>query len=119
MSAGATGYISFANPPSAGWQGGGQGAVMAHTVTGVPVAGSCSADLTTSALPGTPGYGIPDGVLNNDDFFFFLARFAAGDAAVADVTTTAIPGSPGHGIPNGVINNDDFFYYLALCAAGC
>ena len=27
------------------------------------------ADLTTGRLPGTPGYGVPNGILNNDDFF--------------------------------------------------
>ena len=62
---------------------------------------------------------MPNGVLNNDDFFYYLAQFAAGNLAVADMTTTAIPGSPGYGVPNGVINNDDFFYYLAIFAAGC
>ena len=36
----------------------------------------------------------PNGILNNDDFYY-LAQFAAGNLAVADMTTTAIPGSPG------------------------
>jgi hypothetical protein len=36
------------------------------------------ADLTTGAVPGQPGYGVPDGVLNNDDFFYYLSLFAAG-----------------------------------------
>jgi len=84
-----------------------------------PVASGCRPDLTTTAITGTPGYGTPNGVVNNDDFFYFLAQFAAGNVAVADMTTTAIPGSPGYGVPNGVINNDDFFYYLAIFAAGC
>ena len=79
----------------------------------------CEPDLTGSAIPTEPGYGVPDGVLNNDDFFYFLAQFAAGNLAVADVTTGAVPGQPGYGVPNGVINNDDFFYYLAIFAAGC
>ena len=83
---------------------------------GAPV---CKPDITTGAVAGQPGYGVPNGVLNNDDFFYFLAQFAAGNVAVADMTTTAIPGSPGYGVPNGVINNDDFFYYLAVFAAGC
>ena len=39
----------------------------------------CRPDLTTRArIPGTPGYGVPNGVLNNDDFFYYLAQFAAG-----------------------------------------
>ncbi|MEZ6234226.1 MAG: DUF4350 domain-containing protein [Phycisphaerales bacterium] len=82
---------------------------------GAPV---CQPDLTTGAIAGLPGYGVPNGVLNNDDFFYYLAIFAANDPA-ADLTAGAIPGQPGYGVPNGVINNDDFFYYLALFSAGC
>ena len=80
---------------------------------------TCKPDLTTTAVVGTPGYGVPNGVLNNDDFFYYLAQFAAGNVAVADLTTTAVVGSPGYGVPNGIVNNDDFFYYLAIFAAGC
>jgi hypothetical protein len=79
----------------------------------------CKPDLTSTAVPGQPGYGIPNGVLNNDDFFYFLAQFSAGNLAVADMTTGAVPGAPGYGVPNGVINNDDFFYYLAIFTASC
>ncbi|MCA9286964.1 MAG: hypothetical protein KDA05_00180 [Phycisphaerales bacterium] len=78
----------------------------------------CNADLTTGAIPGQPGFGVPDGALNSDDFFYFLDRFAAGDLGEADMTTLAIPG-PGYGQPNGILNNDDFFYYLNLFAVGC
>jgi hypothetical protein len=80
---------------------------------------TCKPDITTGAISGQPGYGVPNGVVNNDDFFYFLAQFAAGNLAVADVTTGAISGQPGYGVPNGVINNDDFFYFLTLFAAGC
>ncbi len=80
---------------------------------------NCIPDLTTTAIPGSPGYGVPNGIVNNDDFFYFLSQFAAGNLAVADLTTTAIPGSPGYGVPNGVLNNDDFFYFLSQFAAGC
>jgi hypothetical protein len=79
----------------------------------------CAPDLTTGAIAGQPGYGVPNGILNNDDFFYYLAQFAAGNLAVADLTTGAIQGQPGYGVPNGVLNNDDFFYYLAIFAAGC
>lgn len=79
----------------------------------------CWADLTTTALPGTTGYATPDGVLNNDDFFYFLGAFAAGNLLHADITTTALPGAPGYGTPDGLITNDDFFFYLSLFAAGC
>jgi hypothetical protein len=84
-----------------------------------PGAPGCEPDLTTGAIAGQPGYGVPNGVLNNDDFFYYLSQFAAGNVAVADLTTGAIPGQPGYGVPNGIINNDDFFYYLGLFAAGC
>ena len=79
----------------------------------------CHGDLTTGAVSGQAGYGVPNGVLNNDDFFFFLSRFAAGDQFVADLTTGALPGSPRHGVANGIVNNDDFFYYLGLFVEGC
>ena len=85
----------------------------------VLVTPQCEPDLTTTAIPGTPGYGEPDGVVNNDDFFYYLLQFTEGNLAVADLTTTAIPGTPGYGEPDGVINNDDFFYYLVVFSAGC
>jgi len=87
-----------------------------HGTGGAPV---CRPDLTTGAIPGQPGYGTPNGVVNNDDFFFDLSSFAAGNLAVADMTTTAIPGSPGYGVPNGVLNNDDFFFYLSIFSTPC
>ncbi|MEZ6232662.1 MAG: GC-type dockerin domain-anchored protein [Phycisphaerales bacterium] len=79
---------------------------------------SCQPDLTTGAIPGVPGFGVPDGVLNNDDFFYYLFIFANNDLA-ADLTTGAIAGQPGYGVPNGIVNNDDFFYYLAIFSQGC
>lgn len=87
-----------------------------YTLVGQPL---CPPDLTSGAVPGAPGYGIPSGTLTNDDFFYYLSQFAAGNLAVADMTTTAIPGSSGYGQPNGVLTNDDFFYYLSLFATGC
>jgi hypothetical protein len=90
---------------------------IAIDIGGEPPA--CRPDLTATAIPGQPGYGQANGVVNNDDFFYYLAAFAAGNAAVADMTSTAIAGQPGYGQPNGVINNDDFFFYLSAFAAGC
>lgn len=76
-----------------------------------------------SAAPGTPCWCLADlnadGVRNNEDFFYYLTLFAAGNLAMADLTTTAVPGTPGYGVPNGVLNNDDFFFFLAVFAAGC
>ncbi|MEZ6233846.1 MAG: GC-type dockerin domain-anchored protein [Phycisphaerales bacterium] len=78
----------------------------------------CEPDLTTGAIPGTQGYGQPDGVVSNDDFFYYLALFSSGNPA-ADMTAGAIAGTEGYGVPNGVVNNDDFFYYLGVFAQGC
>ncbi|MCB9840869.1 MAG: hypothetical protein H6809_04365 [Phycisphaeraceae bacterium] len=96
------------------------------TVTGhaamtgkIKVVAPCPADLTTGAIPGQPGFGVPDGVLTNNDFFYFLGEFAAGNIAVADLTTGAVPGQPGYGAPDTQITNDDFFYYLAIFGQGC
>ncbi|MEZ6232834.1 MAG: GC-type dockerin domain-anchored protein [Phycisphaerales bacterium] len=86
---------------------------------GVPDECECPADLTTGAIPGLFGYGVPNGLLSSDDFFYFLAQYAAGNLAVCDLTTGAVPGGPGYGQPNGVLNSDDFFFYLTLYAAGC
>ncbi|MEZ6235862.1 MAG: GC-type dockerin domain-anchored protein [Phycisphaerales bacterium] len=97
--------FSFLVPGAGGWR--------------VELGASCQPDLSTGAIAGQPGYGVPNGTLNNDDFFYFLAEFAAGNVAVCDLTTGAIMGQPGYGVPNGVITNDDFFYYLAIFAAGC
>ncbi len=111
------GSIRSVSISSVGFAG---GQSMAYDNFNATVGGAgCEPDLTTGAIPGQAGYGVPNGILNNDDFFYFLAQFAAGNIAVADVTTTAIPGSPGYGVPNGVINNDDFFYYLSIFSAGC
>jgi hypothetical protein len=79
---------------------------------------ACPADLTASAVPSHPGFGYPDRLVNNDDFFFYLTLFSAGDAR-SDLTTGAVPGQPGYGVPNGQTSNDDFFYYLTLFAQGC
>ena len=79
----------------------------------------CPADLTFGAIPAQPGYGLKNGIVDNEDFFYFLSQFSGGNLAVADLTTGAIPGSPGYGVPNGVINNEDFFYYLGLFASPC
>ena len=46
-------------------------------IEGTIAAPTCRPDLTTNAIPGSPGYGVPNGILNNDDFFYYLAQFAA------------------------------------------
>ncbi len=103
-----------------GWSfGGTEFGLGVDNVSIVSLGSGCQPDLTTGAVPGQPGYGVPNGTLNNDDFFYYLSQFAAGNLVVADLTTGAVAGQPGYGVPNGVINNDDFFFYLSLFAAGC
>ncbi|MEZ6234232.1 MAG: GC-type dockerin domain-anchored protein [Phycisphaerales bacterium] len=111
--------------PNTGQGAGAIADIGAHEFQGTT---PCAADLTTSAIPGSPGYGVPNGILNNDDFFYYLNIFSSSLGcnpggtpcnSPPDLTTTAIPGTPGYGIPDGFLQNDDFFYYLAIFAAGC
>ncbi len=66
----------------------------------------CEADWTGSSNPQSPSFGVKDGDVDADDFFFFLDIFISGDAR-ADLTSDA------------VIDADDFFAYLDLFAQGC
>lgn len=38
----------------------------------------CATSTEDTAIPGAPGYGVPDGFLQNDDFFYYLTLFATG-----------------------------------------
>ncbi len=78
----------------------------------------CIADMTTSSNPFDDGYGVPDGVADAEDFFFYLDAFAAGDDR-ADLTGATDAGEPGFAIPDGVIDADDFFFFLDRFNAGC
>ncbi|MBX3365155.1 MAG: SGNH/GDSL hydrolase family protein [Phycisphaeraceae bacterium] len=79
----------------------------------------CPADLTGSADPSSPLYGVADGVVDAADFFYFLDQFEAGNLAAADLTGSTDPASPAYGVPDGVIDAADFFFYLDLFVAGC
>jgi len=79
----------------------------------------CAADLTGSADPNNPGFGVKDGLLDANDFFYYLDRFAAGDLTVADLTGSVDPNDPGFGTPDGALDASDFFFYLSLFAQGC
>lgn len=78
----------------------------------------CPADLTGTADPNDPGYGVPDGVVDVQDFFYYIDLFAAGDPR-ADLTGSSDPNDPFYGVPDGVVDINDFFYYLDLFAHGC
>ncbi|MCW5754359.1 MAG: hypothetical protein KIT24_06615 [Phycisphaeraceae bacterium] len=77
------------------------------------------ADLSGSADPSDPAYGVPDGVVDAADFFYFLDQFISGNLAVADLTGSADPSDPSYGVPDGVIDASDFFFYLDGFIAGC
>jgi len=79
----------------------------------------CAADLTGSTDPNSPGFGVKDGLLDANDFFYYLDRFAAGDLSIADLTGSVDPNDPGFGVPDGVLDASDFFFYLSLFAQGC
>ena len=115
MSIGPFGFAATSTSPMTG-------TIRLSVRTDVPA--SCPPDLTGPAIPGSPGYGVPNGLINNDDFFYFLTVFAQAAGCTTcpsppDLTTSAIPGSPGYGVPNNVVNNEDFFYYLQIFAQGC
>jgi len=114
-------YLNSTLTPGAGFAGSADSSVEYSRGTNAAFVTipHCQPDLTSGAIPGQYGYGVHNGILNNDDFFYFLTQFAVGNIAVADLTTGAIPGTPGYGVANGIITNDDFFYYLTLFAAGC
>ncbi|MCW5754769.1 MAG: hypothetical protein KIT24_08710 [Phycisphaeraceae bacterium] len=80
---------------------------------------ACPADLSGSADPSDPAYGVPDGNVDAADFFFFLDQFISGNLAVADLTGSADPSDPSYGIPDGNVDAADFFYYLDIFVAGC
>ncbi len=79
----------------------------------------CEADLSGSADPNDPGYGVKDGQLDSADFFYYLDQFVGGNLIGADLTGSADPNDPGYGVPDGMIDAADFFFYLDLFVQGC
>ncbi|MBX3365161.1 MAG: hypothetical protein KF866_10375 [Phycisphaeraceae bacterium] len=79
----------------------------------------CPADLSGAVDPNDPNYGVPDGVVDAADFFYYLDQFVAGNLAVADLTGSVDPNDPSYGVPDGMLDAADFFYYLDLFVAGC
>jgi len=72
---------------------------------------NCDADLT-----GANNNGIPAGIIDASDFFFYQQAFADG-RDIADLSSPTVPGAP-----DGIIDSTDFFYYMdqfelgAICA---
>ncbi|MCC6286119.1 MAG: hypothetical protein IT439_12610 [Phycisphaerales bacterium] len=72
----------------------------------------CAADLTGSSDPNDPSYGVPDGLVDASDFFYYLDQFVNGNLAIADLTGSSDPNDPSYGVPDGDADADDFFVYL-------
>lgn len=79
----------------------------------------CRGDLTGSSNPQDPSYGVPDGDVDAEDFFFYLDQFAGANLAGADLTGSSDPFASDYGLPNLVIDSNDFFYYLDVFVRGC
>ncbi|MEM9065959.1 MAG: GC-type dockerin domain-anchored protein [Planctomycetota bacterium] len=82
----------------------------------------CPADLTTTGatLPGSFGYGVPDGEVDLDDLGYMIFVWLNNEPA-ADLTTTGatLPGATGFGTPDGIIDLDDLGYFIGVWLAGC
>lgn len=66
----------------------------------------CPADLTGSTDPNGREFGVPNGAIDSDDFFYYLDRFAISDEE-ADLDG------------DGDTDAEDFFAYLDFFSAGC
>lgn len=82
-------------------------------------ADACRADLSGASDPNDPAYGVPDGVLDAADFFYFLDQFAAGNLGAADLSGSSDPNDSGYGEPDGTLDGSDFFYFLDAFVEGC
>lgn len=80
---------------------------------------ACRADLTGSSDPGDPRYGVPDGIADAADVFYYLDRFGAGSLEDADLTGSSDPLDPLYGMPDGHLDAQDFFFFLDLFLVGC
>ncbi|MFG0326958.1 MAG: GC-type dockerin domain-anchored protein [Phycisphaerales bacterium JB037] len=79
----------------------------------------CPADLTGSSDPNDASFGVPDGDVDGDDFFYFLDSFNAGTLGVCDLTGSSDPNDASFDVPDGDCDGDDFFRYLDFFAGGC
>lgn len=79
----------------------------------------CRADLTGSSDANDPGFGVPDGVADGEDFFYYLDAFVAQQRGVCDLTGSSDPNAGDFDTPDGDCDADDFFRYLDLFTQGC
>ncbi len=69
----------------------------------------CPADLSGSADPRDPTWGMPDGIVNAADSTYFRIQYERGNMLVADVSGSVSPG-----VPDSRLTEDDLRYYQAL-----
>lgn len=86
---------------------------------GTPIiTATCPADMTGSDDPSDPGFGIPDEVVNQIDFFYYHRMYQAGDPS-ADFTSSEERTDPAYGIPDGIVDPMDLAYFLDRFDEGC
>ena len=85
---------------------------MQHLARFGPTPPPHEADLSGSADPSDPTYGVPDGLVDAADFFFFLDRFQQLDYPICDLAGDSDPASPCYSVPDGIIDLSDLFAYL-------
>ncbi|MCW5754516.1 MAG: hypothetical protein KIT24_07410 [Phycisphaeraceae bacterium] len=78
----------------------------------------CKADLSGSSDPSDPNYGVPDGVLDAADFFYYLDLFVSQDPR-ADLSGSSDPMDPAYGVKDGVVDASDFFFFLDIFTGVC
>ncbi len=88
-------------------------------IVGTPVvSATCPADVTGSNNPDDPGFGEPDGRVNQTDMLYYTQLFGALDPS-ADLTSTIDRGDPAYGIPDGIVDALDFTYFVDRFDEGC
>jgi hypothetical protein len=72
----------------------------------------CPADLTGSVDPHDPMWGMPDGMVDADDYTYFLQQYERGNLLVTDLTGSNDPKALLlYGAPDGRLTADDVLYY--------
>jgi hypothetical protein len=72
----------------------------------------CPADLTGSTDPRNPMWGMPNGVVDGDDYTYFLMQHERGNLLVTDLTGSKDPRDLLlYGAPDGRLTADDVLYY--------
>lgn len=79
----------------------------------------CPADFSGASDPLDSAYGVPDGVVDATDLFYFLDQISSGNLDAADLSGSSDPGDAMYGVRDGVIDLADFFRFLDQFVEGC